>query len=49
MSEREVNESKRTETREQSADQRQPKQAVSKRRPMDTLTDENPLICRGMD
>ena len=28
--------------------EQQPKQ-LSKRRPMDTLSEENPLICRGID
>ena len=34
---------------EPTGEQREPKQPLPKRRPMDTLSDENPLICRGRD
>jgi hypothetical protein len=35
---------------EQPTDQQgEEKRSLSKRRPMDTLSDENPLICRGRD
>ena len=49
MREQEVDEIKGMETRSESAEQREPTKRAPHRRVIDTLTDENPLICRGMD
>lgn len=52
MREKEVPESKPTETRDESAETGEAgesKKRDEKRRTFDTLNDDNPLICRGMD
>jgi hypothetical protein len=50
MREQEVPEIKATEPRSESKDrQPEPSTRVAKKRVPDTLTDENPLICRGVD
>ena len=49
MREQDVQEPEVTETRRESSNQSQPAKRVPQKRVMDTLSDENPLICRGMD
>lgn len=49
MRQQEVPQTKPTETRDESAEQAASKKRDEKRRTFDTLTDDNPLICRGID
>lgn len=49
MRDKEVPESKPTETRDQSAEHREARKRDEKRRAFDTLNEDNPLICRGID
>lgn len=49
MRDQDVKENQAKENRQESGDKREAKKHDDKRRATDTLTDENPLIFRGMD
>ena len=49
MRDQDVKKTEATENRQESGDKREAKKRDEKRRSFDTLTDDNPLICRGMD
>lgn len=49
MRDQDAAETKPAETRSESVEKPEPKKREEKRRAHDTLSDENPLICRGID
>jgi hypothetical protein len=49
MREQEVQKTEATETANETVEHSEPKPREEKKRASDTLTDDNPLICRGID
>ena len=49
MRDQDVKQDETKENRQESSDKREARKHDDKRRSFDTLTDDNPLICRGID